>query len=75
MRDGSANQLSARTPEAKSLSGYILAVTACGSGFCPAPAYPKRGKPVRTKILERGIKKNQRFLALSCLRRCQFGIA
>lgn len=59
MRDDSANQLSARTPEAKSLSGDILAVTAYGSGFCPAPAYPTDGKPLRTKILEGCIKKNQ----------------
>jgi hypothetical protein len=74
MRDGSVNQLSARTPEAKSLSGDILAVTAYGSGFCPAPAYAKDGKPVRTKILEGGGKKSFKLVfAVSGFRRCQFG--
>ena len=58
MRDGSANHSSATKPEAKSLCGHILAVTAYGSGFCPDPAYPKDGKPLRTKILEGGSKKN-----------------
>jgi len=61
MRDGSANQLSARTPEAKSLSGDILAVTAYGSGFCLDRTYPKDGKSKRTKILEAGIEKKCRY--------------
>ena len=57
MRDSPANQFSARTPEAKSLSDYILDVTPCSSIFCWDRAYPKAGKRLRTKILESGIKK------------------
>ena|ERR1700689_2968205 len=57
MNDSTANQSSARTPQAKSLSADILALTACSSIFYPAPTYPKDGKLVQTKILEAGIKK------------------
>jgi len=57
MRDDSINQPSPQTPWAKSLFANILALTAYGSIFCPAPAYPKDGKSLRTKILGDGIKK------------------
>jgi hypothetical protein len=75
MYDDSIKQLSAQTPGAKSLSADILALTAYGSIFCPASAYPKDGKSLRTKILEHGIKKKfQPALAALDFDQYQFGM-